>query len=1117
MESTKPLSSIVKLDERFFRSARVDDPASSEKQIIYSNTIDQFLRALAAQQTGENAQGAYTWTGPYGSGKSTLARNLLSFLRSAPNERAYAASKYPAETFDLLEKAFFNGVEEWAQVAIVGSRSSFEDILVEKLTAIGALNQKHNTRGKDLISCIEKFIDHGKARKGLIVVVDEMGKFLEHAVSSDGDVYIYQLLAEAAARSNGRFILVGILHQSIQEYAATAVKTVRDEWVKVQGRFSDLSFNLNATEQIELISNVINCPLAPKHHHVTCSVFADYASREKRSISSAIKTFLVQSWPLNPLAAYLLGPISKRSYGQNQRSIFTFLSSNEPLGFRSFIIAHAIDTVPQRSFSLPELWDYLIVNWSGSISISHDSYSFNIAKEALSQLDTKDFAKSPSYKLFSDIIKSIHLLELTKQETGLAATVEILAIAVGAEKETLSHLLSQLSAARLVSVRSHNGSAFIHEGSDFDLDAALKYELENGNQVDLSRLQNEFLSSTVIAKRHYIETGCMRWADIAFIDISQGTSPIQDFKPHAGHFARFLINIGGEEDQVEEYVNNSVLMRHFAVGHLQVSSMERETIREFIALSRISESRAELSKDRVARREVYDRLDLRRQQVENLLDGKVHELSWDVPALDRTAVAENLSQLASDIADELFEDAPMVKNELINRSKVSGNATRATKQFLYDLINHEGAPNLGYSGYPPERAIFETILMDFKIYFRQTGSWLLHDPRDVKGDKAQRLALLFTVTLSFLKRNKDRQVQLSEIYEKIWSQPPFGIKSGIYPVFSFIFIKIHGAQVIYYQDGVFTPSLTEIDVDYIVRSPRFCTVRYLDSDASTKVVLDQLMQIPVQLGQARPYSSAPLDIARSLIAVFDQVPPWSRKTSRVSSDAKIVRGLFARAIDPAQFTLFDIPNLFGQIDQQNSDDIASAISRIVNALSELLERQTNLLREFQRHLMEEIGSTGCSAEHFSELNARAVKVMRMAGDNRMETFISNLAQLDGDLSSIEKMASFLLNKPSRLWIDNDADRLFIEATAFARGFNVLETMVHIKGRRSSRHALSLVYHSRAIDAVNRMDVEFTDVELIEAKALTLKISHHFEKEKSSMSRKQLIAALSLLLQESSDE
>jgi hypothetical protein len=143
--------------------------------------------------------------------------------------------------------------------------------------------------------------------------------------------------------------------------------------------------------------------------------------------------------------------------------------------------------------------------------------------------------------------------------------------------------------------------------------------------------------------------------------------------------------------------------------------------------------------------------------------------------------------------------------------------------------------------------------------------------------------------------------------------------------------------------------------------------------------------------------------------------------------------------------------------------------------------------------------------------------MRMAGDNRMETFISNLAQLDGDLSSIEKMASFLLNKPSRLWIDNDADRLFIEATAFARGFNVLETMVHIKGRRSSRHALSLVYHSRAIDAVNRMDVEFTDVELIEAKALTLKISHHFEKEKSSMSRKQLIAALSLLLQESSDE
>ena len=44
-----------------------------------------------------------------------------------------------------------------------------------------------------------------------------MGKLLE-AADGVGDVYFYQL-SEAASRSGGRPVFVGILHQSFQEYA----------------------------------------------------------------------------------------------------------------------------------------------------------------------------------------------------------------------------------------------------------------------------------------------------------------------------------------------------------------------------------------------------------------------------------------------------------------------------------------------------------------------------------------------------------------------------------------------------------------------------------------------------------------------------------------------------------------------------------------------------------------------------------------------------------------------------------------------------------------------------------------------------------------------------------
>ena len=42
-------------------------------------------------------------------------------------------------------------------------------------------------------------------------------------------------------------------------------------------------------------------------------------------------------WPLHPVVACLLGPISRRRFGQNQRSIFGFLNSSEPHGFQDFL------------------------------------------------------------------------------------------------------------------------------------------------------------------------------------------------------------------------------------------------------------------------------------------------------------------------------------------------------------------------------------------------------------------------------------------------------------------------------------------------------------------------------------------------------------------------------------------------------------------------------------------------------------------------------------------------------------------------------------------------------------------------------------------------------------
>ena len=59
-----------------------------------------------------------------------------------------------------------------------------------------------------------------------------MGKFLEAAAQDGTDIYIFQQLAEAASRSHGRLLIIGVLHQAFEEYANRLSRQMRDEWGK---------------------------------------------------------------------------------------------------------------------------------------------------------------------------------------------------------------------------------------------------------------------------------------------------------------------------------------------------------------------------------------------------------------------------------------------------------------------------------------------------------------------------------------------------------------------------------------------------------------------------------------------------------------------------------------------------------------------------------------------------------------------------------------------------------------------------------------------------------------------------------------------------------------------
>ena len=110
---------------------------------------------------------------------------------------------------------------------------------------------------------------------GLLLVVDELGKFLEYAAQNPahGDLFVLQSLAEFAARSEQTpLLMLTILHQAFEQYAQRLATSQREEWAKVQGRFEDVSF-VEPTEQIiRLIGSAIERTAAVEKPNLSVAV-----------------------------------------------------------------------------------------------------------------------------------------------------------------------------------------------------------------------------------------------------------------------------------------------------------------------------------------------------------------------------------------------------------------------------------------------------------------------------------------------------------------------------------------------------------------------------------------------------------------------------------------------------------------------------------------------------------------------------------------------------------------------------------------------------------------------------------------------------------------------------
>ena len=1078
------LADRIRIARRYQRAIRIDsdlgDPAALDG-FICPRSSAEVLETMARHVT-ETGQGAFTWTGPYGSGKSSLVIALSAALKGGTNFSGNAESILGRETAKIICEALPLRTKGWRILPVVGRRDRPAQVIGDAITAskyipvdpVVPWTDKHVLDKLDEIAA-----GNPRSHGGLLVFIDEMGKFLEAAANDGSDIYLFQELAERASRSHGRLIVVGILHQAFDEYAHRLSREMRDEWSKIQGRFVDLVVNTHGDEQIDLLGRAIESDRRPKK---SGPLARNVAQQLRRQTPPYFPDMLEDCWPLHPIVACLLGPISRRRFGQNQRSIFGFLNSAEPHGFQDFVRSADDDDI----FAPDRLWDYLRINLEPSILASPDGHRWALAIDALERCE----AFGGEY-LHLRLLKVIAVVDMFKDRSGLSASRDLLELALPKQDtEDIGDALYDLQRQSFVIYRKFANAFSIFEGSDFDIDSAMERALDSVGEVDFTALNSLAGQQPVVAKRHYHETGALRWFDVVVFPLSDVEQAAAEYSPQMGAIGAFFLAIPTQNET--EAAAREICLRSTSddsgcdvvVGlSLRAWGIPALAV-ELLALERVRDETPELQGDRVARIEIEARISALQGQLESDLARAFDSVSWfHRRAKPKPLRFAELNSLASDLASACFRSAPEIHNELLGRMKPSSNAVAARNSLLRRMALHQGDERLGIDGYPAERGLFDSLLEATGLYAKRENGWCFVDP-SVAADDPRKLAPTWQAAQNHLKSCANRAVPISELYD-IWRQPPFGIKDGLLPVLATAFLLSQRTTLACYRDGIFQARVSELDMDFLARDPSDIQLRWMDLSEMSRRLLSDMADIVRDLDEENALTHLePIDVAKGLVAIFDRLHPWVGRTQRLSRNARRIRQLFKQANDPNKLIFDDIPSVLTDVKGIELGDAPEEIAaRVRDGLTELMHAYPSMLHRIRETLLAELQVPNASPSMLAELRARADNIRELGGDHRQEAFIVRLARFRGGVEELEGLAGMAVNKPPRDWVDPDIDRATVELAAMAQRFIRAEAFARVKGRDNKRHALAVVVGMGGQPKLVHDEFEITDRDQIEVRAL----------------------------------
>ena len=895
-----------------------------ESYIVTPNALGVVGRIIDAFNTGIHS---FNIIGSYGTGKSSF---LLALEDSLVNNSHVL----------VANKGQFNGYSRFRFHKIVGDYTSLHSLLTEHLFPDSA--------SENLFENLSRFFAKAEKRDEFVfIVIDEFGKLLEYAAKNnpERELYIFQKFTEFINSEKRNVILLTTLHQNFNSYARTLSESQRHEWNKVKGRFQEIVFNEPVEQLLYLAAKRIERTSRSVLNNGFRSIYDLVQNTKFASPSIKYEDTAERLYPLDLFAAHAL-TLSIQRYGQNERTLFSFLESTGGGSLQSFKDSE------HTTYNLADVYDYDIYNFHSFLSeINLDSAAWagiRVSLERVEGLFDTEVADD-AIKL----VKTIGMINLfgnagvsfTKKDLSLYAKNALGIIS----PEGVIDLLAQ---HKIIRYAEYKSQYVLFEGTDVNIESEL---LKASGIVPRSKdvvdkLLENFSLPVEFANAAYYHKGTPRYFEYVISDYPINKQPQNEIDGYINlvfNESLTLEKLKQETSTVEEAILYAYFKRtDKVIDHIWM-------LDKLAYVQNIVDSA-----DKVAHRELKALMNHERSLLNASVLDALFKYSQDVVWVYRgnefhIDSKTSFNKFLSRICDEVYFSTPIYINEMVNKHKPSGAMSLARVNYLSHLLENSTEYNLGFedSMFKPEKTIYLTLLKNTGIHRLFLGTYELDAPQE------ESFRDLWNVCEAFLEGCKEKPRKLAELINTLKARP-FKLKQGVIDLWipTYLIIKKNDYSL-YNDSGVFIPFINREVLDIMQKSPGGFQIKAFNVEG-VKLDLYNKYREALNLSQDGEFTAASLiETIRPFLVFYKKLNKYTKQTKRLKKTTLQFRNVLSTAKDPEKTFFEDLPRALGFKDSvlaSNDEVLKSYVDLLQNAIRELRSCYVNLIGRIENALVDSL-------------------------------------------------------------------------------------------------------------------------------------------------------------------